>query len=143
MREWELQERSERGKVQDAVIGWLKTWCDVLPTPLLQPVPRGGFVRPVTFTSPFAFTATLIIWSVDRLTLRVTGMETEITFDGVQEFKEFCQRHFDAPRSVVVQEGAEVTALRAQVAILREQLQRLSAENTRLRGVLTTAYKSL
>lgn len=146
MREEQVTEMTDREQLQAEVAEWLSTWCDVLPTTPLQPVARGGYVRPVTFADPFRFTGTLLIWSVDRMVLRLTGMENEIIFETLDEFKTFCQRRLDAPRREFVNDlvvlRRENDMLRKEVAALRDQNSRLSAQANTMRAAIRDAAKA-
>jgi hypothetical protein len=129
--------------MQVDVTEWLSTWCDVLNTPDLQPVRRGGYVRTVTFALPFKFTATLIIWTVKHLTLRVTGEPDEIVFNTLDQFKEYCYTTLGAPRHQDMAALEHQTQLlHDQILSLRKEVARLSEENQSMREGVVNLYNS-
>lgn len=115
---------SEREKLQAKILGWLQSWATVMG-PEMVPVPRGGFIRVVTFSRPFGFTATLYIWSVNRMSLKVSGLMREYYFTTYEEFEEFCITMLNAPRQPDQQQH--------QIAELERVVETLRAENRELR----------
>ena len=86
--------KTPRERIQDKIVSHLQDHSEVYgPSfgimPVLEPLPRGGFVRSVQFGVPRTLDATVYIWSPEKLTIEARGALSYIfqdTYGSVEGF---------------------------------------------------------